>query len=95
VVQQTAVQRRLVEVHRQLLLARQELAQLEEQLAVFVETADDARIRSLVSETPLANKEWNEARRHADAWSKSRDEQLARVSELEKAQDELAGKLVG
>ncbi len=92
--EQQVVRRRLVEVHQRLVQARQELANLEEQLAVFVETADDARIRSLVSETPLANREWHEARRHAEAWTRSRDEQLARVAELERTQDELAGKLV-
>jgi uncharacterized protein YbcC (UPF0753/DUF2309 family) len=92
-VEQEVVQRRLVEVHERLVRARQELAQLEEQLAVFVETADDARIRSLVSETPLANKEWSEARRHADAWTRSRDEQLARVAELERQQDDLVRQL--
>jgi len=32
--------------------ARQELAVLDEQLAVVLEEADDARLRSLVSETP-------------------------------------------
>lgn len=92
--EQQALQKRLTEVHQRLVKARQELANLEEQLAVFVETADDARIRSLVSETPLANREWSEARRHAEAWTRSRDEQRARVAELERTQDELAGKLV-
>lgn len=93
-VEQQVVQRRLTEVHERLVKARQELAIVEEQLTVFDETADDARIRSLVSETPLANHEWNEARRHAEAMQRSRDMQKARVDELERAQDELAGKLV-
>lgn len=74
--------------------ARQELAIAEEQLLIFTETADEARIRSLVSETPLANHEWSEARRHAEAMTRSRDMQKAQVDELERAQDELAGKLV-
>ncbi len=87
------MQRRLIEVHQRLVQARQELAQIEEQLDVFVDTAEDARIRSLVSETPLANKEWSEARRHAEAWTRSRDDQLARVADLERTQGELAGKL--
>ncbi|HLN06705.1 MAG TPA: hypothetical protein VK217_10535, partial [Acidimicrobiales bacterium] len=66
----------------------------EEQLDVFLETADEARIRSLVSETPLADREWQDARRHADAMIRSRDFARARVAELERAQDELLGKLV-
>ncbi|MGD0084457.1 MAG: hypothetical protein ABSD78_14860 [Acidimicrobiales bacterium] len=92
--EQQVVQRRLTEVHERLVKARQELAIVEEQLLVFDETADDARIRSLVSETPLANHDWNEARRHADAMRRGRDDARARVTELERAQDELLGKLV-
>ncbi|HKH88275.1 MAG TPA: hypothetical protein VKA05_05605 [Acidimicrobiales bacterium] len=92
--EQEVVQRRLTEVHQRLVKARQELAIVEEQLTVFDETADDARIRSLVSETPLANHDWNEARRHADAMRRGRDDAQARVAELERAQDELLAKLV-
>jgi hypothetical protein len=93
-VSQQVVQRRLTDVHQRLVKARQELAVVEEQLLVFDETADDARIRSLVSETPLANHDWNEARRHADAMRRGRDDARARVAELERAQDELLAKLV-
>lgn len=91
---QQVVQRRLTDVHQRLVKARQELAIVEEQLLVFDETADDARIRSLVSETPLANHDWNEARRHADAMRRGRDDVRSRVAELERAQDELLSKLV-
>jgi hypothetical protein len=93
-VSQQVVQRRLTDVHQRLVKARQELAVVEEQLLVFDETADDARIRSLVAETPLANHDWNEARRHADAMRRGRDDAQARVAELERAQDELLAKLV-
>jgi hypothetical protein len=93
-VSQQVVQRRLTDVHQRLVKARQELAIVEEQLLVFDETADDARIRSLVSETPLANHDWNEARRHADAMRRGRDDVRSRVAELERAQDELLSKLV-
>ena len=91
---QQVVQRRLTEVHQRLVKARQELAIVQEQLEVFDETADDARIRSLVSETPIANHDWNEARRHADAMRRGFDDARARVAELERAQDELLSKLV-
>jgi len=93
-VEQGVVQKRLTEVHQRLVKARQELAIVEEQLLVFDETADDARLRSLVSETPIANHDWNEARRHADAMRRGRDDAQARVTDLERAQDELLAKLV-
>ncbi|MHB8244798.1 MAG: hypothetical protein ACYDGN_05485 [Acidimicrobiales bacterium] len=89
-----AVEQRLIDVHDRLVKARQELAIVEEQLLVFVETAEDARIRALVSETPLANHEWHEARRHKEAMVRGRDSARARVQELERSQDELLSKLV-
>lgn len=74
--------------------ARQELAIVDEQLLQFNETADDARIRSLVSETPLADQEWREARKHAEAMKRGWAAAQARVAELERAQDDLLAKLV-
>lgn len=91
---QPAVQRRLIEVHERLVKARQELAIVEEQLSVFDETADDARTRALVSETPLANHDWNEARRHLEAMERGRDAARSRVAELERSQDDLLAQLV-
>ena len=88
------VESRLLEVHARLVRARQELAVVEEQLDVFVETADEARIRSLVSETPLADRDWQDAQRHVEVMTRGRDTASARVTELERVQDELLGKLV-
>ena len=83
-----------MDVHARLVRARQELAVTEEQLDVFLETADEARIRALVSETPLADRDWQDAQRHAEAMVRARDNASARVAELERAQDELLAKLV-
>jgi hypothetical protein len=83
-----------LEVHQLLVRARQELAVVEEQLDVFLETAEETRIRSLVSETPLADRDWQDAQRHAEAMMRARDTAAARVAELERAQDDLLGKLV-
>ena len=91
---QRSVERRLSDVHDRLVKARQELAIVEEQLLQFNETAEDARIRSLVSETPLAGEESRQARRHAEAMQRGRDAARARVAELEQAQDDLLSKLV-
>lgn len=88
------LEQRLLDVHARLVRARQELAVTEEQLDVFLETAEETRIRSLVSETPLADHEWQEAQRHADAMLRARDAASERVAELERVQDDLLGKLV-
>ncbi|MGH9294937.1 MAG: hypothetical protein ACRD0B_06360 [Acidimicrobiales bacterium] len=87
------VRRRLSEIYAQLVAARRELEIVEEQLLVFNDTEDDARVRSLVSESPLADHEWREAKRHAEAMLRGREAARARVAELERAQDELLSKL--
>jgi hypothetical protein len=83
------LERRIRDVHTRLVRAREELAVLDEQLAVVVESADEARVRSLVSETPQAAHEHNEAARHADAMAKARAALSTTVAELEHRQDEL------
>ena len=62
---------------------------LNEQLAVVQESADEARVRALVSETPLASQEHNEAARHADAMVRARDALDKTIGDLERRQDEL------
>ena len=62
---------------------------LDEQLAVVADEAEDARLRSLVSETPLAAHEYAEVRRHADAMVRARDALRASVEDLSKRRDEL------
>ena len=88
------IERRLSEVHERLRRAREELSVIDEQLAALADTADDARIRSLVSETPLATREHQEAQRHADAMARSKAAVLASITELERTQDELLDRLV-
>src|SRR5579862_8008778 len=88
------IERRLFDVAQRLKRAREELAVIEEQLAALAEAADEARIRSLVSETPLAHREYSEAQRHADAMERSRRAVEAEVAELLSAQDELLDRLV-
>ena len=88
------IERRLFDVAQRLKRAREELAVIDEQLAVLADAADEARIRSLVSETPLSNREYAEAQRHADAMARSRRAVEAEVVELQSAQDDLLDRLV-
>jgi hypothetical protein len=88
------VERRLFDVSARLERARAELALAEEQLLVVGEVADDARIRMLVSETALANRAWDDARRHAEVMERSRDAARQVVTDLERSQDELLSQLV-
>jgi hypothetical protein len=88
------IERRLTAVTDRLRSARAELAVVDEQLAALAEAADEARVRALVSETPLAEREHDDAQRHADAMARSRAAVLASIAELERAQDELLDRLV-
>ena len=83
-----------MEVSKRLRKAREELAVADEQLCALSEAADEARIRSLVSETPLAARESQEARRHAEAMAGARDSLAAQVRRLEAELDQLLDKLV-
>jgi hypothetical protein len=88
------IERRLVDVASRLRRAREELAVIDEQLEVLADAADVARVRSLVSETPLAQREYVEAQRHADAMARSRDAAVRSIAELTATQDELLDRLV-
>jgi len=67
---------------------------LDEQLAVVMESAEEARVRSLVAETPLATHEHSEAARHANAMAKARAALAGAVHDLEQRQDELLADVV-
>ena len=88
------IERRLADSAKRLKRAREELAVTEEQAAALNETAEEARVRALVSETPLANKEYQEAQRHADAMERARRAVLSSIADLQRAQDELLDRLV-
>jgi hypothetical protein len=93
-VSKSLIERRLTEVATRLKRARQDLAVVEEQSAALNDAAEDARLRALVSETPLANKEYQQSQRHADAMERSRKALLLTVAELRQSQDELLDRLV-
>jgi hypothetical protein len=87
------LERRLVDVSDRLKRLRAEAAVASEQLQFMADEADEARLRSLVSETPLADADAREAQRHADAHSKHRDELLRSIADLEREQDALLDRM--
>jgi len=62
---------------------------LEEQVVFQQEVSEEARIRALVSETPLADREAREAADDLRRLARSRDDAAARVAELRAQQDAL------
>jgi chromosome segregation ATPase len=93
-VSRSLLERRLDELTSRLRALREELRVADEQLAVLVEEADDTRLRALVSETPLAEREHEEAQRHADAMARHRSDLVAQLADLEHSQDELLDRLM-
>ncbi len=87
------IERRLREVSDHLRELRRDLTIAVEQLAHLSDTADDARLRSLVSETPLAEREHRDAQRHADAMARHRRELESAIERVERRQDELLDRL--
>jgi hypothetical protein len=87
------VERKLSEAAERLRQLRAELAVVDEQLAVLVDAADESRLRAMVSETPMADREHRDAQKHADAMSRHRAQLVTQIAELERAQDELLERL--
>lgn len=88
------IERRLTDVSDRLKQLRVDLGVADEQLLHFAQEADDARLRSLVSETPLAEREHRDAARHAAAIERSRTEVAQEIARLEGLQDELLDQLL-
>ena len=88
------LERKLSEVTGRMQALRDELRVAEEQLQALAEEADEARIRALVSETPLAEREHAEAQKHVDAMTRHRASVAAELAALERAQDDLLDRLI-
>lgn len=89
----STVERRLRVNSQRLHALREELGISDEQMTQLGEEAEDARIRAMVSETSLAQREHHEAERHAAALSRRRAEVQAEIERLEQDQDALLDQL--
>ncbi len=87
------LERRLSELSDRLRQVRSDLGVAEEQLAHFAEEADDARLRALVAETPLAEQVHREAEKHAEVMRRHRADLTSEIRQLERAQDDLLDRL--
>jgi hypothetical protein len=88
------VEKRLSASSERLKRLRNELAVIDEQMASLTDAADETHVRALVSETPLADREHQEARKHADAMARHRERVVASISEMERSQNELLDRLL-
>lgn len=89
-----SIERKLAAVSEELRALRDELVVLDEQLQHFVDEADDARLRSLVSETPLAADEHREAAKAVAGIRRDREARVKKLAKLESKQDQLLDQLI-
>ncbi len=83
------VTRRLQELQRRLSAARESVRILDEQLEVWTEAFEDARLRSLMSETPQSDFDLADVRRHYDVARKERDRRTREIDEIVSERDRL------
>lgn len=88
-VRRSALERKLRDNADELKRAREDLRVSTEQLEQLAGEADEARIRAMVSETPLAEQSFHEASRHAETMRRHHSDLQERISTLEARQDEL------
>lgn len=88
------IERRLTELGERLSRLRSDLAVTQEQLDHLTAEAEDARVRSLVSETALSERAHRTAERHARAMRRHRDDLVEEIGRLESSQDDLLDRLV-
>jgi cell division septum initiation protein DivIVA len=87
------VERKLTDVSSRIKKAERELEELDHQVAHFDDEADDMRIRAMVAETPVAAREHEESRRHAEVMRTARASLQQRIADLRRQQDELLDRL--
>lgn len=87
------VKRRLKGMTSRLRALREELHVVDEQIIYMADDADDDRLRSMVSESPLDAKTARESGRHASTMSDRRAAIVQQIAELERRQDELLDQL--
>tara|TARA_B100001778_G_scaffold201242_1_gene166194 strand:- start:6344 stop:6637 length:294 start_codon:yes stop_codon:yes gene_type:complete len=88
-VPQRLLKKKLADTALRLRQLREELKVAEEQLTHFSDEADEARLRSLVSETPLADQKHREANKHAESMKKHKNMLQNEIERVEALQNEL------
>ena len=88
------IEKSLAEINERLVKARDELHIAEEQLLFQMDVVEDAKTRSIVSETPLADREHQEAQADLRRMMKARDDAKERIAELKKEQDRLLDRML-
>jgi len=88
-----SLEKRLLEVSRRIKKEKEDLLVAEEQLISLIDDADEARIRSLVSETAISDNERRDSARQSENMEKYCQKIRNEIQRLEEIQDGLLDKL--
>jgi hypothetical protein len=88
------LERALVQLRGRLARRREDLRIAEEQILFQRDVVDDAETRMVVSETPLADREYRDARDDLVRLERHRDKVTAEIAELRREQDRLLDRML-
>ena len=88
-----SLEKRLVEISRRIKKEKEDLLVAEEQLISLIDDADEARIRSLVSETAISDNDRRDSARQSENMEKYCQKIRTEIQRLEEIQDGLLDKL--
>ena len=89
------LQRSLSDLGDSLTRAQEELRIVEEQLLFQNDVFEEAKTRMLVSETPIADREFRVARDDLERLRRQRDRVNAEIGDLRREQDRLLDRMLG
>lgn len=89
------IQKSLNEIGDRLAQAKADLKIVEEQLLFQMDVVEETKNRSVVSETPLADREHQEAQADYQRLQKQREMVQAEIAELQREQDKLLDRMLG
>jgi predicted nucleic acid-binding Zn-ribbon protein len=89
------IQKNLSDLGDDLTRAREDLRIIEEQLLFQSDVVEEAKTRMLVSETPIADREFRMARDDLDRLQRQRERLIEEIGELRREQDRLLDRMLG
>jgi hypothetical protein len=89
------LERTLSQIGDRLKRAKEELRIVEEQLLFQMDVLEEAKTRMLVSETPLADREFRVARDDHERLLRQRDDFQTEIADLQTEQDRLLDRMLG
>lgn len=89
-----SIQKSLAELGDRVHKARDELRIIEEQVLFQADVVEDAKTRAVVAETPLAEREYREARDDLSRLHKEAGRIRQEIADLQKEQDRLLDRML-